>query len=84
MINCFSPLHSSGDGIVIEQSTEHTFTVDDIYKPYTLSCSYQGKPNETLVSVQWDMGNVLVYYRHVEKGRRSMTKDNKPFFEDGE
>ena len=77
-------VNGSQQSIVIEKTTNHNFTVADIRRSYTLPCMYVGKPNSTLVSVQWYMGNNLLYYRQDEEGRSKMTGGNTAFFKNGQ
>ena len=75
---------AESQSIVIEKTINHNFTIADIRRSYTLPCLYVGKPNSTLVTVQWYMGNTLLYYRQDEKGRSKMSGGNTAFFKDGQ
>ena len=76
----YYPQSSSPDAD-IEKTTTYNISTNQIGSSFLLNCKYQGFFNQTLVSLQWQLDNSLIYYKQFEKNRGRTLEDMAQFFE---
>jgi len=65
---------------VTETTSQLTVTIEQIGSPFQLPCQHN-QQNAALVSVQWTMGNQLVFYHEISLLKSSVSRNLKKFFQ---